>query len=143
MAANMTWMGWLGWALLTSLLLGVAVMVIAVRRGNTNCLNVAAIGWIGKRGRSWIALRRSLNVQGKVPHFAHIMEKGDRMVVVDYIPTKPKDRILGPGNIFFAFKGIYRVRRFKLESIGAGTTLKEAARSPLKYAYAPGEARAD
>ena len=105
MAVNMTWMGWLGWALLTSLLLGVAVMVIAVRRGNTNCLNVAAIGWIGKRGRSWIALRRSLNVQGKVPHFAHMMEKGDRMVVVRLYTDEPEGSHSRAGEYLFCLQG--------------------------------------
>lgn len=63
-----------------------------------------------------------------VPHFAHFKERGKTLVMVEYIPRHRKDAPFDDGQSFVIFRGIYRVRRYRLESDATGATLIDAAR---------------
>lgn len=114
-----------GWIILGVLALAAGVTVVAVRHGNTNCLNVAAAGWISHRGKSWFAVRRSISFNGVIPHFAHIRERGATLVMVDYIPTNRKSNFFH-GDSIWAFKGLYRVRMYRAVATGVAPAFKDA-----------------
>lgn len=96
-------------------------------RPRLNCLLVALWLWVGSRGRAWLWLRRSESLRGLIPHLGIVRERGRELVVIDYIPRIRKSRLAGPGASIALFDGLYRVRRYKLTSIGTGDTLREAA----------------
>lgn len=97
----------------------------------TNCLIVALSIWLKSGARHWIAVRRSVSFAGMVPHFSHVRERGRELVMVDYIPRKRKPRIISRGDSLLLFDGLYRVRRYRLESVGTGDTLRDAVRSAV------------
>lgn len=61
-----------------------------------------------------------------VPHLGIARERDRELVVVDYIPRRRKSRLVGRGDSFALFDGLYRVRRYRLEAIGSGDSLREA-----------------
>lgn len=76
-------------------------------------------------------MRRSSGLRGYVPHFGMARERanGRRLILVETIPPKRKERWLEDGNTFVAFPMIYRVRTYVLASMGTGDSLREAVRS--------------
>ena len=94
----------------------------------SNCLIVAASAWMQGRAKHWIAARRSHGLGGKMLHFAHIRERDGVLTMVDFIPRR-RGLSLTKGQSFVIFDGLYRVQRFRLEELGTGDTLSEAARS--------------
>ena len=95
----------------------------------SNCLIVAASAWMQGRAKHWIAARRSHGLGGKMLHFAHIRERDGVLTMVYFIPRRRKVSFLDEGQSFVIFDGLYRVQRFRLEELGTGDTLSEAARS--------------
>lgn len=97
----------------------------------TFCFPVA-IGFLSRAkslGRYLLGLRRSAGLRGKVLHAEAIRIRGDELVMIDYIPRKRKSTFTDPeGDSSLAFKGIYRLRRYRLESSGTGDTFIAMAR---------------
>lgn len=82
----------------------------------SNCLLFALGLWWRSRGRAILGCRRSEGLGGAVPHFLHIEERGNLLVVSDYYPKRRKRRITDPGDSALLFNGRARTRTYRLES---------------------------
>ena len=82
----------------------------------SNCLIFAAVLWFRSRGRTWIAVRRSEGLKGLVPHFLHLEEHGDTLIVRDYFPRRRKLRFGDQGDFALLFDGEERRRVYRLET---------------------------
>ena len=82
----------------------------------SNCLLFALGLWWSNRGRTIIGGRRSEGLGGAVPHFVHIEERGNLLVVRDYYPKRRKRRITDHGDCALLFAGEERTRTYRLES---------------------------
>lgn len=97
-----------------------------------NCVIVALFLWLRAHGRTGLGVKRSVALHGVVPHFFHVKERGDNLVVVDYIPRKRKRSFVDEqGDSVFLFHGLYRVRVYALVSIATSDTLFGAYRDAL------------
>ena len=80
-----------------------------------NCLLFAAALWVRSRFRSGIGVKRSQGLAGLVPHFFHVRERGQGLVVEDYIHDKPLKTALLLANTILcwalALTGVYAVAR--------------------------------
>ena len=114
--------------------------------------------WLKSGARHWIAVRRSHGKRGRIPHASAIAESGplkfhDRpdgtwyavpdgstLYVLEYAPPEGqcKDSITQAGAFPLLFSGLYYLRRYRLESVGTGDTLRDAVRSSV-----PTKAHAD
>ncbi len=90
-----------------------------------NCWLVAMRLWLASHGFSVIGIRRSVSLGGLIPHFMVIRERGTWLTVIDYIPRHRKETFLGHGNSALLFKGLYRIRRYRI--IASGTGLSHGA----------------
>lgn len=97
-----------------------------------NCLLFAAALWVRSRFRSGIGVKRSQGLAGLVPHFFHVRERGQGLVVEDYIPRRRKVRALDNGDSFALFDGLYRVRVYRLDAQATADTLFAARRDALR-----------
>ncbi|MDD4242686.1 MAG: hypothetical protein PHG08_00095 [Bacilli bacterium] len=81
----------------------------------TNCLIVAINIWLKSRGRFLIGFRRSVTLNGLIPHFMVVKEIGNDCFVIDYVPKTPKRFTFDfNGDFPLLFNGEYRLRRYKL-----------------------------
>lgn len=93
-----------------------------------NCALVALWLWWRDRFRSGIGVRRSVGLGGMIPHFFHVTERENVIVLVDFIPRRRKSRFSDNGDSFLVFRGLFRVRIFRLQSISTGDTFTETYR---------------
>jgi len=76
---------------------------------------------------------RSRGLKGLVPHFFHIKEKDNYLILEDYIPRQRKNNFKDRGESFILFDGMYRVRIYKLVANSTSDSLTGARRSALGY----------
>jgi len=98
-----------------------------------NCVLVAMWLWWRSGLKSGAGVSRSEGLRGLVPHFFHLAWRGKRdLVVVDYIPRKRKHGVIEPGDSVLIFRGLFRVRIYRLESVATADTLFAAYRDALR-----------
>lgn len=82
----------------------------------SNCLLFALGLWWRNRARTIIGCRRSEGLHGTKPHFLHIEEQGNTLIVRDYYPKRRKRHFTDDGDSAILFDGVERTRVFRLES---------------------------
>ena len=96
-----------------------------------NCLIFALVTWFHNNLKTGLGITRSRGLKGLIPHFFHIRERDDYMIVEDYIPRQRKNTFKDRGESFVLFDGMYRVRIYKLESISTSDTLFRVRKESL------------
>lgn len=82
--------------------------------------------WLRSHLKWWIAVRRSRDFKGAIPHFCVLRETGSSVTLVEYVP----DQDMGAsGDYLVLFDGMYRVRQFRVVAEGQGKTLFSAMKS--------------
>lgn len=106
-----------------------------------NCILVALWLWWRNRFRSGLGVRRSVGLRGLIPHFFHVQEDGDVLVVIDYIPRRRKARFTDDGDSFVVFRGLFRVRIYRLQAISTADTFSGAYREAHERSAANADRR--
>lgn len=106
-----------------------------------NCILVALWLWWRNRFRSGLGVRRSVGPRGLIPHFFHVQEDGDVLVVIDYIPRRRKARFTDDGDSFVVFRGLFRVRTYRLQAISTADTFAVAYREAHERSAANADRR--
>ena len=101
-----------------------------------NCVLVALWLWWRDDFRSGLGVRRSVGLRGLIPHFFHVRELRDIIVVVDYIPRRRKANFGDEGDSFLVFRGLFRVRIYRLQGVSTADTFASAYRDAHERAKA-------
>ena len=91
-----------------------------------NCVLVALWLWWRDRFRSGLGVRRSTGLKGLIPHFFHIRELRDTIVLIDYIPRRRKTNFADEGDSFLVFRGLFRVRIYRQQAVSTADTFAAA-----------------
>lgn len=96
----------------------------------TNCLVVAINLWWMTRGKSWFANRRSLHFRGAIPHYSVFIERGDRLIRIEYVP--PVEEGDTGRNFLVAFDGYFQVTIWRGHFVGRDKNFFRAFRKAMR-----------